>query len=67
MAKYSKILAELDISEDLVYNTHAKNVIDQFYSEEEKETLSKQPKQNTKKEQEIRRCESKEKCKAKRV
>ena len=61
MSKYSKILSELDISADLVYNTHAKKVVDQFYSEDEKETASKQPKQKTKKEQEGRRSEPTEK------
>ena len=49
MSKYSKILSEFDISADLVYNTHAKNVVDKFYSEDEKETSSKQPKQKTNK------------------
>ena len=60
MSKYSKILSELDISADLVYNTHAKKVVDQFYSEDEKETASKQPKQKTK-EREGRRSEPTEK------
>ena len=57
LSKYTKILSELDISADLVYNTHAKKVVDQFYSEDEKETASKQLKQETKKEQEGRRSE----------
>ena len=35
--KYSKILSELDIAAQLVYNTHAKKVLDEFYSEEEEE------------------------------
>ena len=35
--KYSKILSELDIAAHLVYNTHAKKVLDEFYSEEEVE------------------------------
>ena len=61
LSKYSKILSELVISGDLVYNTHAKKVVDQFYSEDEKETASKQPKQKTKKEQEGRRSEPTEK------
>ena len=54
-------MSELDISADLVYNTHANRVVDQFYSEDEKETASKQPKQKTKKEQEGRRSEPTEK------
>ena len=49
LSNYSQILSELDISADLVYNTHSKKVVDQLYSEDEKETISKQPKQNTKK------------------
>ena len=49
LSKYSKILCELDISADLVYNTHAKKVVDQFDFEDEKETASEQPKQKTKK------------------
>ena len=49
MSKHSKILSELDISADLVYNTHAKKVVEQFYSEDEKETASRQPKQKTEK------------------
>ena len=57
LSKYTKILSELDLSADLVYNTHAKKVVDQFYSEDEKETASKQLKQKTKKEQEGRRSE----------
>ena len=61
MSKYSKNLSELDISADLVYNTHAKKVVDQFYSADEKETASKQPKQKTKKEQEGRQSEPTEK------
>ena len=35
MSEYSKILSELGISADLVYNTHAKKL---FYSEDEKKT-----------------------------
>ena len=57
LSKYSKILSELDISADLVYNTHAKKVVDHIYSEDEKETASRQPKQKTKKEQEGRRSD----------
>ena len=45
--KYSKILSELDIAAHLVYNTHAKKVLDEFYSEEEKE----QPTRKQKKQQ----------------
>ena len=59
--KYSKILSELDLSADLVCNIHAKKVVDQFYSKDEKETASRQQKQKTKKEQEGRRPEPKEK------
>ena len=33
--KYSKILSEFDIAANLVYNTHAKKLLDEFYSEEE--------------------------------
>ena len=36
----SKGLFELDLSADMVYNFHPKDV-DQFYSEEEKENLTK--------------------------
>ena len=54
-------MSELDISADLVYDTHAKKVVDQFYSEDEKETASKQPKQKSKKEREGRRSEPTEK------
>ena len=61
LSKYSKILSELDISADLVYKTHAKKVVDQFYSEDEKETASRQPKRKTKNEQEGRRSEPTEK------
>ena len=42
-------MKELDISADLVYKIHAKKILDQFYSEDKKETASKQPKQKTKK------------------
>ena len=45
--KYSKILSELDIAAHLVYNTHAKKVLDEFYSEEEEE----QPTRKQKKQQ----------------
>ena len=45
--KYSKILNELDIAAHLVYNTHAKKVLDEFYSEEEEE----QPTRKQKKQQ----------------
>ena len=38
----------------MVYNTHAKKVVDQFYSEHEMETMSKQTTQKPKKEQEGR-------------
>ena len=62
LSKYSKILSELDISADLVYNTHAKKIVDLFYSEDEKETASRQPKQKkTEKKQEGRRSEPTEK------
>ena len=39
LSKYSKMLSELDISADLFYKTHAKKVVDQKYSEDEKETI----------------------------
>ena len=54
-------MSELDISTDLIYNTPAKKIVDEFYSEDEKEAPSKQPKQKTKKEQEGRRSEPTEK------
>ena len=58
--KYSKILSELDIPAHLVYNTHAKEVLDEFYSEEEEEqSPRKQKKQHQK--QPRRRSETKEK------
>ena len=38
-------------------STSKKKVVDQFYSEDEKETASRQPKRKTKKEQEGRRSE----------
>ena len=43
--KYSKILSELDIAAHLVYNTHAKRVFDEFYSEEEEEQPTRKQKQ----------------------
>ena len=49
MSKYSIILSERDMSADLVYNTQATKVVDQFYSEDEKETASRQPKQKKQK------------------
>ena len=58
--KYSKILSELDIAAHLVYNTHAKKVLDEFYSEEEEE----QPTRKQKKQQQKQprgRFETKEK------
>ena len=57
--KYSKILSELDIAAHLVNNTHAKKVLDEFYSEEEEE----QPTRNQKKQQQKPRgrSETKEK------
>ena len=58
--KYSKILSELDIAAHLVYNTHAKKVLDEFYSEEEEE----QPTRKQKKQQQKQprgRSETKEK------
>ena len=45
--KYSNILSELDIAAHLVYKTHAKKVLDEFYSEEEEE----QPTRKQKKQQ----------------
>ena len=58
--KYSKILSELDIAAHLVYNTHAKKVLDEFYSEEEEEQPTrKQKKQQQKQPRE--RSETKEK------
>ena len=60
MQKYSKILSELDIAAHLVYNTHAKKVLDEFYSEEEEE----QPTRKQKKQQQKQprgRSETKEK------
>ena len=35
--KYSKILSELDIAAHLVYKSHAKKVLDEFYSEEDEQ------------------------------
>ena len=58
--KYSKILSELDIAAHLVYNTHAKKVLDEFYIEEEEE----QPTRKQKKQQQKQprgRSETKEK------
>ena len=58
--KYSKILSELDIAAHLVYNTHAKKVLDEFYSDEEEE----QPTRKQKKQQQKQprgRSETKEK------
>ena len=58
--KISKILSELDIAAHLVYNTHAKKVLDEFYSEEEEE----QPTRKQKKQQQKQprgRSETKEK------
>ena len=58
--KYSKILSELDIAAHLVYNTQAKKVLDEFYSEEEEE----QPTRKQKKQQQKQprgRSETKEK------
>ena len=58
--KYSKILSELDIVAHLVNNTHAKKVLDEFYSEEEEE----QPTRKQKKQQQKQprgRSETKEK------
>ena len=60
MQKYSKILSELDVAAHLVYNTHAKKVLDEFYSEEEEE----QPTRKQKKQQQKQprgRSETKEK------
>ena len=45
--KYYKILSELDTAAHLVYNTQAKKVLDEFYSEEEEE----QPTRKQKKQQ----------------
>ena len=58
--KYSKILSELDIAAHLVYNSHAKKILDEFYSEEEEE----QPTRKQKKQQQKKsrgRSETKEK------
>ena len=60
--KYSKILSELDIAAHLVYNTHAKKVLDEFYSEEEEEQPTrKQKKQQQQQKQPRGRSETKEK------
>ena len=42
--KYSKILSEFDIAANLVYNTHAKKLLDEFYSEEEEEQTTRKQK-----------------------
>ena len=58
--KYSKILSELDIAARLVYNTLAKKVLDEFYSEEEEEQPTrKQNKQQQQQKQPRRRSETK--------
>ena len=58
---YSKILSELDIAAHLVYNTHAKRVLDEFYSEEEEEQPTRKQKQQQQQKQPRRRSETKEK------
>ena len=50
-SKYSKILNEFDLSANLVYDSHAKKNPDQFCSEDENKTVSKQPKRKQKKTQ----------------
>ena len=47
MQKYSKILSQLDIAAHLVYNTHAKKVLVEFYSEEEEEQPTRKQKKNS--------------------
>ena len=49
--KYSKILSEFDIAANLVYNTHAKKLLDEFYSEEEEEQTTRKQKKNKQHEQ----------------
>ena len=58
--KYSKILRELDIAAHLVYNTRAKKVLDEFYSEEEEEQPTRKQKKQKQK-QPRGRSETKEK------
>ena len=58
--KYSKILSDFDIAAHLVYNTHAKKVLDEFYSEEEEEQPTrKQKKQQQQQKQPRGRSETK--------
>ena len=59
--KYSKILSELDIAAHLVYNIHAKKVLDEFYSEEEEEQPTRKQKQQQQQKQSRGRSETKEK------
>ena len=48
MQKHSKILSKLDVAAQLVYNTHANKVLDEFYSEEEeKQPIRKNNQQKT--------------------
>ena len=60
--KYSKILSELDIAAHLIYNTHAKKILDDFYCEEEEEQPTRKQKiQQQQQKQPRGRSETKEK------
>ena len=62
MQKYSRILSKLDIAAHLVSNTHAKKVLDEFYSEaEEEQPTRKQKKQQQQQKQPRGGSETKEK------
>ena len=61
MQKYSRILSELDIAAHLVYNTHAKKVLDEFYSEAEEEQPTRKQKQQQQQKQPRGGSETKEK------
>ena len=59
--KYSRILSALDIAAHLVYNTHAKKVLDEFYSEAEEEQPTRKQKQQQQQKQPRGGSETKEK------
>ena len=51
MQKFSKILSELDIAALLVFNTHAKKVLGEFYSEEQEEKPTRKQKKQQQQQQ----------------
>ena len=59
--KYSRILSKLDIAAHLVYNTHAKKVLDEFYSEAEEEQPTRKQNQQQQHKQPRGGSETKEK------